>query len=66
MKGEKNANTAMTSSANKLALIMVCLFALLVIAVFAFFSPFTYGFGLTEDQFEMRNWFSFGKLEVVR
>lgn len=38
----------------------------LVIAVFAFFAPFTYGIGLTEDQFEMRNWFSFWKLQVVR
>lgn len=51
---------------NKHTIINVSLFALLVIAVFAFFSPFTYGFGLTEDQFEMRNWFSFWKLQVVR
>ncbi len=42
------------------------LFALLVIAVFAWFSPLTYGFALTEDQFELRNWFSFWKLQVVR
>ena len=51
---------------NKHTIINLSLFALLVIAVFAFFSPFTYGFGLTEDQFEMRNWFSFWKLQVVR
>lgn len=38
----------------------------LVIAVFAFFAPFTYGIGMTEDQFEMRNWFSFWKLQVVQ
>ena len=38
----------------------------LVIAIFAFFAPFTYGIGLTEDQFEMRNWFSFWKLQVVQ
>jgi dolichyl-phosphate-mannose-protein mannosyltransferase len=51
---------------NKHTIINASLFALLVIAVFAFFSPFTYGFGLTEDQFDMRNWFSFWKLQVVR
>lgn len=38
----------------------------LVIAVFAFFAPFTYGIGLTADQFELRNWFSFWKLKVVQ
>ena len=41
------------------------IFILLVIAIFAFFSPFTYGFGITEDQAELRNWFSFWKLQVV-
>ncbi len=51
---------------NKHTIINASLFAALVIAVFAFFSPFTYGFGLTEDQFELRNWFSFWKLQVVR
>jgi dolichyl-phosphate-mannose-protein mannosyltransferase len=51
---------------NKHTIINAGLFALLVIAVFAFFSPFTYGIGLTEDQFELRNWFSFWKLQVVR
>lgn len=51
---------------HKHTIINASLFALLVIAVFAFFSPFTYGFGLTEDQFEMRNWFSFWKLQVVK
>ncbi|WP_331346194.1 phospholipid carrier-dependent glycosyltransferase [Cellvibrio sp. UBA7661] len=51
---------------NKHTIINASLFALLVIAVFAFFSPFTYGFGLTEDQFELRNWYSFWKLQVVR
>jgi len=51
---------------NKHTIINTTLFAVLVIAVFAFFSPFTYSFGLTEDQFEMRNWFDFWKLQVVR
>jgi dolichyl-phosphate-mannose-protein mannosyltransferase len=51
---------------NKHTIINAGIFAALVIAVFAFFSPFTYGFGITEDQFELRNWFSFWKLQVVR
>ncbi len=51
---------------NKHTIINAALFAGLVISIFAFFSPFTYGFGLTEDQFEMRNWFEFWKLQVVR
>jgi dolichyl-phosphate-mannose-protein mannosyltransferase len=51
---------------NKHTIINTALFAMLVIAVFAFFSPFTYALGLTEDQFEMRNWFEFWKLQVVR
>lgn len=41
------------------------IFIALVIGVFAFFSPFTYGFGLTGDEVELRNWFSFWKLQVV-
>jgi dolichyl-phosphate-mannose-protein mannosyltransferase len=41
------------------------IFIALTLAVFAFFSPFTYGFGITEDQAELRNWFSFWKLQVV-
>ncbi len=51
---------------NKHTMINTALFAALVIAIFAFFSPFTYSLGLTEDQFEMRNWFEFWKLQVVR
>jgi len=51
---------------NKHTIINVYLFALLVIGVFAFFSPFTYGFGLTEDQFALRDWFGFWQLQVVR
>lgn len=51
---------------NRHTIINASLFAALVIAVFAFFSPFTYGFGLTEDQFELRNWFDFWQLQVVR
>lgn len=51
---------------NKHTLINLSLYIALVIAIFAFFAPFTYGIGLTEDQFEMRNWFSFWKLQVVQ
>lgn len=51
---------------NRHTIINACAFALLVIAVFAFFAPLTYGLGLTEDEFELRNWFSFWKLQVVR
>ena len=51
---------------NKHVWINLSLYIALVIAVFAFFSPFTYGFPMTEDQFEMRNWFSFWKLQVVQ
>jgi dolichyl-phosphate-mannose-protein mannosyltransferase len=51
---------------NKHLWINLSLYIMLVIGVFAFFAPFTYGIGMTEDQFEMRNWFSFWKLQVVR
>jgi dolichyl-phosphate-mannose-protein mannosyltransferase len=53
-------------SNNKHMWINLGIYIALVIGIFAFFSPFTYGFALTEDQFEMRNWFSFWKLQVVR
>src|SRR5690606_8769706 len=42
------------------------IFTALVIGVYAFFSPFTYGFGLNESEFELRNWFSFWKMQVVK
>jgi dolichyl-phosphate-mannose-protein mannosyltransferase len=41
------------------------IFIVLVIAMFAFFSPLTYGFGITVDEFELRNWFSFWKLQAA-
>lgn len=50
---------------NKHTIINASLFALLVIGVFAFFAPLTYGIGLTEDQFQLRNWFAFWQLQVV-
>lgn len=51
---------------NKHTLINAGAFALLVFAVFAFFSPFTYSIPITADQFELREWFKFWRLEVVR
>ncbi len=51
---------------NKHLWINLCLYIALVVVIFAFFAPFTYGIGMTEDQFEMRNWFSFWKLQVVQ
>lgn len=36
------------------------------IALFAWFSPYTFGFGITENQFDLRNWFSNWQLEAVR
>lgn len=50
---------------NKHMWINLGVFIALVIAVFAFFSPLTYGLPLSEDQFELRNWFSFWKLKVA-
>ncbi|WP_020210228.1 phospholipid carrier-dependent glycosyltransferase [Gilvimarinus chinensis] len=38
----------------------------LIAAVFFLFAPFTFSWELTESQFEMRNWFNYWKLELVR
>lgn len=51
---------------NKHTIINASVFALLVIGVFAFFSPFTYSFGLTEAEFNLRNWFKFWQLQVAQ
>ncbi len=51
---------------NKHTIINTGLFAALVIAVFAYFSPFTYGFGLTEAEFDLRNWFDFWQLRAAK
>lgn len=51
---------------NKHTMINAGLFAALVIGVFAYFSPFTYGIGLTEAEFELRNWFEFWQLRVAK
>ena len=37
-----------------------------VVGVFFVFAPFTYSWELTEAQFEIRNWFAYWKLQVVR
>lgn len=41
-------------------------FLLLVIAVFVFFAPLTYGTPLAADEFARRQWFEFWRLEPVR
>lgn len=41
-------------------------FVVLVIGVFAFFAPLTYSIPITADQFELRDWFSIWRMEVIR
>jgi len=53
-------------SNNRHTMVNLGLFVLLVIAVFAFFAPFTYGLPINEDQFEARNWFHLWQMNVVR
>ena len=50
---------------NRHTLINLGIFIALVIAIFAFFAPFTYSLGLTEDEFALRNWFQFWHLRPV-
>lgn len=51
---------------NKHTLINLGAFVVMVVAVFAFFAPLTYSIPITADHFELRDWFSFWRLEVVR
>ncbi|WP_341936403.1 phospholipid carrier-dependent glycosyltransferase [Marinimicrobium sp. C2-29] len=51
---------------NRHTMVNVGLFVLLVIGVFAYFAPFSYGLPMTEDQFEARNWFHLWQMNVVR
>lgn len=51
---------------NRHTLFNLGLFVALVMGVYALFSPFTYSTGLTESQFELRNWFDFWKMQVVK
>lgn len=44
---------------------MVAIIVMLV-ALFAFFSPLTFGFGITEAQFDLRNWFAIWDIEAVK
>ena len=44
----------------------LALLGVMVVAMFAYFSPFTYGIPLNESQFELRNWFSLWDIQVVR
>lgn len=47
-------------------LVNLAVFVALVVGVFAFFAPLTYGAPLTLEQFELRQWFDFWKLQPVR
>lgn len=47
-------------------MINLAAFVLLVVAVFVWFSPFTYGIPINEDQFQARNWFQLWQMRVVR
>lgn len=38
----------------------------IVVGLFAWFSPFTFGFPINENQFELRNWFAHWDIEPVR
>jgi dolichyl-phosphate-mannose-protein mannosyltransferase len=51
---------------NRHTLVNLGLFVLLVIGVFAFFAPLTYGIPMTPEQFEQRMWFDFWRMNVVR
>lgn len=51
---------------NKHTLINLGAFVVMVIAVFAFFSPLTYSIPITAEQFELRDWFKVWRMEVVR
>jgi dolichyl-phosphate-mannose-protein mannosyltransferase len=50
---------------NRHTIANLIVYLLLIIAVFAFFSPFTYSLGLTESGFQLRNWFDFWHLRPV-
>ncbi|WP_075186701.1 phospholipid carrier-dependent glycosyltransferase [Teredinibacter haidensis] len=51
---------------NRHALANLAAFVGLVAFVFYIFSPFTYSLPITEAEFNLRNWFTFWKLELVR
>jgi dolichyl-phosphate-mannose--protein O-mannosyl transferase len=51
---------------SRLTLTNLGLLGVMVIALFAYFSPFTFGIPLTESQFELRNWFSLWDIEAVQ
>lgn len=50
----------------KFLFLNLSIFVLLVIFCFYHFSPFTYNIALTPFEFELRNWFDFWQLNVVR
>ncbi|WP_339899918.1 phospholipid carrier-dependent glycosyltransferase [uncultured Gilvimarinus sp.] len=53
-------------TANRHTYINLAVFMAFTVGVFFIFAPFTYSWELTEAQFELRDWFDYWKLEVVR
>ena len=51
---------------NPMVLSLLGMFVVLVMSVFAYFSPLTYGVPITPEQFEQRQWFDFWMMQVVR
>ena len=51
---------------SRLTWLNLSVYGVLVVAIFAYFSPFTFGIPITETQFALRNWFSLWDIEVVR
>lgn len=51
---------------NPRVFIALGLFVALVVMVFTFFSPLTYGVPITPEQFEQRQWFGFWMMQVIR
>ena len=51
---------------SRLTKINLGILGVMVVAMFAYFSPFTFGIPINESQFELRNWFSLWDIEVVR
>lgn len=51
---------------NPMVFSLLGIFVVLVMSVFAYFSPLTYGVPITPEQFEQRQWFDFWMMQVVR
>lgn len=53
-------------SRNRTIFATLGIFVVLVVVVFAYFSPLTYGLPITPEQFERRQWFDVWQMRVVR